>query len=156
MPRTHLSDFSGRKKRERSREKSEMSVSALISNIALHSPARVVCPSNTIIISIISRSRDRGTSEYPIRVASRPETDCHRPFHVVLLILDQRSRRKKSSTHTHQSQCGTNALLPYRNQYRYRVAYAGYFAIYFQPPLRLPFIRFVIRFITPSITRHSY
>lgn len=110
-----------------------------------------VCSWNTIIISIISRARSRH-ERISIRVASRAGTDCHRPFHVVLLILDQRSRRKKKLTNPNAGQ----TLLPYRNQYRYRVAYAGYFAIYFQLLFHLPFIRFVIRFITPSITRHSY
>lgn len=90
-----------------------MSASALISNIALHSLACVSCVSRIPLLFPSSRARARSRHErISIRVASRAGTDCHRPFHVVLLILDQRSRREKKTAQqqsTHQSQCGTNA-----------------------------------------------
>lgn len=113
-----------------------------------------------------------GTSEYPFRVVSLAGTDCHRPFHVFLLILDQRSKQKKKKarailardkrfssspppitlpaphtrTRTHIV-ANIDITLPARDILRY----------IFSTPFP-PFVRsfLVIRFITPSITRHSY
>lgn len=148
----------GREKRgEKSGDrKNEMSAGVLISNLTLYSLISVACPPNTIIIPIISRARSRH-ERISIRVASRAETDCHRPFHVAPLILDQRSRRKrkKKTQHTpppilpmRDKRCtrtvtDIDIALPMRDISRY---------IFNSPP----FIRPVIRFITPSITRHSY